>query len=216
MTAGYPPLPPLEWKKGQCRFAKTTTIPATPMPASTVERETGDFAVVSAAEGESAGVPGARDSAPVVDMGEGPVVGSVGTVVPFREGVTVPAASVATVVGVAVTKGVEGNVTIPVTSVVVVTGMGRPIADTGAMRKHAARSRINGRASFTDTLLVIGDSWIPGDMRVMDPGNLRCLFKIPVNLTGNAEQQFFGSPVAPPCPQPSIVFRQVSAGARKQ
>ncbi|MGB9246475.1 MAG: hypothetical protein WCB35_01830 [Methanoregula sp.] len=91
-------------------------------------------------------------------------------VVLFMEGEAVPAVSVATAAGVAVTKGVEGNVTIPVTSVVVVTGTVRAIAETGAMKKHAARSRINGRASFTDNLLVIGDSWIPGDMRVMDPG----------------------------------------------
>ncbi len=144
--------------------------PATPMPETTVTRETGDFAVVSAAEGESAGVPCAGASAPAGDAGEETVVGSVVMVVLFMEGEAVPAVSVATAAGVAVTKGVEGNVTIPVTSVVVVTGTVRAIAETGAMKKHAARSRINGRASFTDNLLVIGDSWIPGDMRVMDPG----------------------------------------------
>jgi len=79
-------------KKGQCRFAITIMTPAIPMPETTVTGETGDFAVVSAAAGESADVPGAGDSAPAVDEGEGTVVGSVVTAVPFREGVAVPAA----------------------------------------------------------------------------------------------------------------------------
>jgi hypothetical protein len=154
--------------------------PAIPIPATTVGRESGDFAVVSAAEGESAGVPGADSAALAVREGEGVVVGGTFWDVLFAGDTVVPGAAVAldvpvvaltaATVGVpeAVTEVVGEAVTVTGAIGVVVTVTWAKFAGTGTINTKM-RSRITDRAWCKDNLVVIRDNWISGDMRFMDP-----------------------------------------------
>jgi hypothetical protein len=137
-----------------------------------VGTKTGDCVVVGVASGEVEEAACRVGCALEVIEVVGIVVGGTVAGVPFTESAAVPAAAVVakgTVVTVVVTEEMDVAFVVTVAAGTADVDDGAIIAGTGTATAKA-RTRVHNRIHFNEKCGVIGEHWMPGDMRIMERG----------------------------------------------